>query len=346
MKLRMAFWSGLFLAIFLLTGCAQAAKPVSTPSGQAIVAEVPVVEIPLEGDLSNARAELSGLTWCGDHLIFLTQYPARFAPKGESYLYTLTKSEIQTSLKQNPPLPLTPTPVQFDDGGARNLPGYEGFEAAACIGQRFFAAVETKPGVSMMGYLYSGEVNEDVTAIRLEAGRRKELPPQAGIDNFTNEALAWTGNGLLSFYEANGAKVNPDAHALIFDGGLNSRGEAGIISLEFRLTDATPVDGEGNFWVINYFYPGDSKIKPETDPLAAQGEGESHQKSEIVERLVQLHWDGQKISLGSQTPVWLKLLDDGEARNWEGLARLDDVGFLMVTDSYPRTLFGFVKINP
>ncbi|HPH95503.1 MAG TPA: hypothetical protein PKW33_06145 [Anaerolineaceae bacterium] len=308
--------------------------------------EVPVVEIPLEGDLADAKAEISGLTWCGDHLILIPQYPARFAPKDKSYFYTLTKAEILDSLAQNPLRALKPSPVELDDGEASQLPGYEGFEAAACFGEHFYAAVETKSGDRMMGYLFVGKVNEALTEIKLDKGSRKELPPQAKIDNFTNEALAWTGEGILSFYEANGAKVNPDAHALVFDRQFNPQKNAPMPSLEYRLTDATPVDEAGNFWVINYFYPGDTKIKPDSDPLALNGEGASHQVSENVERLVQLHWDGEKISLGEHAPIWLQLRDNGEARNWEGLAQLDDKGFLLVTDTHPRTILGFVKANP
>jgi hypothetical protein len=32
----------------------------------------------------------------------------------------------------------------------------------------------------------------------------------------------------------------------------------------------------------------------------------------------------------------------GLGRNWEGLVRLDDRGFLLVTDLFPGTILGFV----
>jgi hypothetical protein len=36
-------------------------------------------------------------------------------------------------------------------------------------------------------------------------------------------------------------------------------------------------------------------------------------------------------------------MDGQYARNWEAIARLDDVGFLLATDKYPETIFAFVS---
>ncbi|MCZ7666234.1 MAG: hypothetical protein M5U34_02815 [Chloroflexi bacterium] len=38
-------------------------------------AETPITEIALAGALAEAKAELSGMAWYGDTLIFLPQYP-------------------------------------------------------------------------------------------------------------------------------------------------------------------------------------------------------------------------------------------------------------------------------
>jgi len=38
----------------------------------------------------------------------------------------------------------------------------------------------------------------------------------------------------------------------------------------------------------------------------------------------------------------LKLADDGQSRNWEGIAMLDQRGFLLVTDQHPNTILAFV----
>ena len=39
----------------------------------------------------------------------------------------------------------------------------------------------------------------------------------------------------------------------------------------------------------------------------------------------------------------LKLIDDQNARNWEAIARLDNLGYLLATDKYPETIFAFVS---
>jgi hypothetical protein len=48
-----------------------------------------------------------------------------------------------------------------------------------------------------------------------------------------------------------------------------------------------------------------------------------------------------KIFLSAQVPIYLKLMPDN-SRNWEGIARFED-GFLIATDTFPETIFAFVK---
>ena len=115
-------------------------------------------------------------------------------------------------------------------------------------------------------------------------------------------------------------------------------------SLEYRITDATRADEQGRFWVINYFFPGDTKIAAQMDPIKLKyGIPPAQNQSEIVERLVQFTWRENRIVLANVPPIYLQLLPDGTARNWEGLAQLDERGFLLVTDQYPQTLFGFAR---
>lgn len=40
-------------------------------------------------------------------------------------------------------------------------------------------------------------------------------------------------------------------------------------------------------------------------------------------------------------PIQLQLID-GVSRNWEGLVRLDERGFLLITDEFPETILAFV----
>jgi hypothetical protein len=42
-------------------------------------------------------------------------------------------------------------------------------------------------------------------------------------------------------------------------------------------------------------------------------------------------------------PIQMELTSD-DARNWEGLVRLDERGFLIMTDKFPETILGFVTM--
>ena len=50
--------------------------------------------------------------------------------------------------------------------------------------------------------------------------------------------------------------------------------------------------------------------------------------------------DGDKLVRTSTPPIQLAL--DEKSRNWEGLARLEDKGFLMIVDEHPRTILAFI----
>jgi hypothetical protein len=53
---------------------------------------------------------------------------------------------------------------------------------------------------------------------------------------------------------------------------------------------------------------------------------------------------GSVVKLGE--PVYLQLQDDGESRNWEAIALLNDDYAILATDKFPATLIGFVRIAP
>jgi len=104
--------------------------------------------------------------------------------------------------------------------------------------------------------------------------------------------------------------------------------------IEYRITDFTAPDEDGRFWAINYLYDGDKdKLDPAADQIAREfGRGESHLQSEHVERLVEFQYTENGIIRTGTPPIQLQFLADGKARNWEGIVRLDDIGFLLMTD--------------
>ncbi|GAB4400158.1 MAG: hypothetical protein OHK0052_23810 [Anaerolineales bacterium] len=323
-----------------------------TPAPTAVVAPVsapveqPVTLIPLGAPLDTPDAELSGLAWYGDFLVFLPQYPARFAQNGDvGALFALHRSDVTAFLDGVTQEPLAPIriPLLVDGGLPQAIRGFEGFEAIGFSGSQIFLTIEASPAGGMRGYLVRGEIAADLSAIRLSAEPLPVLTAQSRSGNKSDEALLVAADSVWTFYEVNGAALNPQPVARRFDLQLEATGTAAMPNLEYRLTDASAPDAEGRFWVMNYQYPGDRDLKTNADPLAARyGLPETHTGSAVVERLVQLQMGSSGIVLTDVPPVYLQLLPDGEARNWEGLALLEGRGFLLVTDKFPQTLFGFV----
>jgi len=63
-----------------------------------------------------------------------------------------------------------------------------------------------------------------------------------------------------------------------------------------------------------------------------------------VERLLPFCYAEDRLSLADQAPIQLQLLDAETSRNWEGIERVEDRGFLLVTDKFPGTQLGFVAM--
>ncbi|MEZ4557092.1 MAG: hypothetical protein R2854_11700 [Caldilineaceae bacterium] len=162
----------------------------------------------------------------------------------------------------------------------------------------------------------------------------------------TDETLVIDGDRVLTIFEANGVNVNPAAHANVFSRGLEKLEPIPLANVEYRLTDATALDDARRFWAINYFWPGDDKLKPADDPIAATyGQGKTHAQGTVVERLLEFQVADDGVTLTETPPIQLTLLPAGVARNWEGIARLQDGdidGFLLVTDKFPVTQLAFV----
>jgi hypothetical protein len=58
--------------------------------------------------------------------------------------------------------------------------------------------------------------------------------------------------------------------------------------------------------------------------------------------LVELQYTESGLELTGAAPIQLELLPGSLPHNWEGLVRLDSRGFLVMTDSFPDTILGFV----
>lgn len=332
----------LILCLALLAGCQTKNIPNETPAEPPSVeaaAEIPVQYLTLDAPLDTPKAEISAMTWAGDWLILVPQYPSRF----DDQLFRIHKDDILEAVENKSETPLPMETIQIETKALKKeVKGFEGFEALVFDENTAYFTVESQPK-KMQGYAIMGSLSDDYSRIELDLDSLTELDPQADLDNMTDESILVFGRRILTIYEANGKNVNPSPTAYLLDLELQPSDTLSFPNIEYRITDVSSVDDHGCFWAINYFYPGDVKLEPAEDNyLQSYEQGPTHSKSAAVERLIELQFSEDGIIPTDTAPIQLELLPDDDARNWEGLARLDDLGFLLVTDTYPETLLGFV----
>lgn len=305
--------------------------------------EVPVTRIPLGGPISASNAEISSMAWYQDRLILLPQYPGRFQGGDQGALFALTRNEITAFLAGEIPGPLEPQPVPFYAPDLQdNIDGFEGFEAIAFYGDRIYLTIESRPN-GMVGYLVMGSITPDLSQVIVNRYSLAQIPPQTDILNLSDESIIVFGDRLVTLYEANGRSVNAHPIAHMFNLDLQLQDTLAFPNIDYRITDTTPADELGQFWAINYFFPGDTWLETETDSLARVfGQGATHAGNLTVERLVEFQFSEAGIVFADTPPIQIELLGDAYSRNWEAIARLDDRGFLLATDKFPETVFGFV----
>jgi hypothetical protein len=313
-----------------------------TPVGPA---EYPVTDIPLSGPVAEHTAEVSGMAWYGDTLILLPQYPDSLGEEGDGAVYALPKADLLLYLTGAMQGPLEPFPIPFIAPGlAAAIEDYEGYEAIAFLGDKAFLTVEASPGLEMKGYLVSGTMAPDLSSLTVDTAVVTEIPLQANQSNRSDETLFVVEGTIVTIYEVNSATTISSPVAHLFSTDLTPRGTVPFPQIEYRITDATDPDADSRFWAINYFFPGDEELRVENEPLAERyGQGPTHAQYEAVERLVEFQYGDSGIHLTDSPPIQLELLPI-LARNWEGLVRLDDQGFLLITDLFPGTILGFVPL--
>ena len=344
----------------------------------AAAEEKPVVEIGVHLPHSKGSPEMSGLAWYKDYLILLPQYPDRYDSPHDGKLFALPKTQILSYLERiktnaaspSPPPPLEPQAIELimDKELLKTIKGFQGFETLGFAGDKVFMTIEAEPD-KMLGYLVSGSLNEGMNNQWTLTIHKKAaiIQPQASIPNAAYETLVVTRDRVIVIFEGNGANINASPLAYVYDHELEFVHAVAFPHIEYRVTDATAIDNQNRFWCFNYFWP-DPKEKtvynPADDPIAAKyGEGKTHGKSEIVERLLEFQYldvtgSGSTSANSSQNkyprivlidtpPLQLELAgsETSAARNWEGIARLENErfnGFLLITDEHPRTMLVFV----
>ncbi|MEE2876247.1 MAG: hypothetical protein VX822_00480 [Candidatus Neomarinimicrobiota bacterium] len=316
-------------------------------SGCGTVHEYRPVEISLANEFTVDEPEYSGMAWAGQNLVILPQFPDRFPGSQGGNLLSIPKKRIEDYLTGKDVTPIIPNKIAFNDNRVlRAVPGFEGFEALFIDGNSVFLTIEAKEGEGRRGYIVSGTADWKLGKVHLNRLSLKQIRFDLFMPQMSFESLILWKNSLVAIYEANGRPVSDSPEAAVFDRELNQLQNLPFPSVEYRITDATAVAPDETFWIINYFYPREERLRPEVDPIADRyGQGPTHTTEETVERLLQLSFHEDGLLLVERPPVQLSLME-GKARNWEGIVRLDDRGFLLISDTYPRTIFSFVPLGP
>ncbi len=335
------------LFLMLVSGSVAAAAAATTP-----YPETEPLILPLCGPVADPLAEVSGLAWYGDELLILPQLPNRLAKEETPFICCLAKQKILDWIDGRCCRPLRPRHVPCPE--LRELPerieGYDGLEAVAIDGDDLYLAVEAWGDEDMLSYLVRGVLQPGLQGASLDLDKIVPIERSLQLPNMSDETLLVAGDRLLTLHEANGANVHGDPRARLFDLELNARGSLPSPTVEYRITDASSLDADGRFWVINYFFPRDqAKLSPAVDRIAEKfGVGATHARSPGVERLIELQYTTDAVVLTDTPPVVLQLAPGGALRNWEGLVRLHDGererGFLIVSDRFPETLLAFVPL--
>lgn len=242
--------------------------------------------------------------------MLLPQYPRQMADGNRGSLFAIPKKRILAFLDGKEDSPIEPRRIEFDDGGLADLVGgFEGFEAIALDADRVYVTVEARHGKTMIGYVVAGRIEADMSVVRLDPDSATMILSQSGLENLSDEALVLTPGSVLTIHESNGANVNADPVATMFDRALGSAPALPFPTIKYRVTDATALDDQGRFWVTNYFYPRDRRrLPPAEDGLIARhGLGRRHTLSTPVERLVEFRVAERGVVLTDTPPVQLQL---------------------------------------
>lgn len=305
--------------------------PGGAPSEHLLPAAVLVTpqEIPLRGPMAASRAELSGLTTTGEHLILLPQYPTRFPHlEAGGSLFFLSVEEIADAVRHTPPTPLTPQPLPFHQNGIeQHIPGFEGFESIHIAGEEVLLLMESRDRGVMRSHIARGSWHPE-RGVQLIPHALHQLPLPNQHPNRSREALALFEDHLVVIEEL---LPTDSPHLLALTPDLRSSTRHPIPYLPFRITAAAVQPTPQLLWLMNYHWPGD-------DPWYRRFRGDRR-----VERLIALERGETGFEVRHVAHFTLDP-DPLIARNWEGLAWVGE-GLVMVTDQYPRSMLAYLPIS-
>ena len=292
------------------------------------------------GPIKNSDEEISGMDWYNDNLILLPE-------NLNGYVFAIKKAELDSRINGNDTTTIFPEQIKLNTPNYKELvPGFDSFEAIAFRGYEVYLTIEIKFADSMSCLLARGHIDEKTLEITVPEQNLTVIDVPTYVDNMSYESLVIDKDRVIALFEANGDSLIKSPYALSINSSGNDVIKYPLSSINYRIADATRIDKNNRFWVINYFFPGDRKVlKPSNDILASKyGNGPSHSRSDRVERLIEYEIKNGKVSLTKSAPIEIELEGEKTSRKWEALARYGNEGFLIATDKYPKphTLLAFL----
>ena len=308
-----------------------------------------IIQIPLTGEIAERWAEISGLTCYKDQVIILPQYPDRFSTDDyKAAIFRIPKADIISFLDTSTPEALSPIKIEFDEQEIPDgLPGFQGYESVVIVGQKVYLTIEVNLSYRMETFLIEGFINDATDKIVLDESTLDSIPMPLQIKNFSHESMTYAEGNLYLFYEANGKNLTDSPQIVKVNLQDGTKSTLPFHNIEYRVTDATGVDGNGFFWVINYYWPGDYLVlNPADDDLASKTDSlTKFSRDKSVERLVEMNLSADGVKPANRNVILISSGEGEVSQNWEGIARLHNRGFILATDKHPKTILAFLPLN-
>jgi len=290
--------------------------------------------ITLNGDITSPDQEISGLAWYSDNLILLPQYP-------KDVIYSIPKTQIIEFLDSSRTT-ILPKEIKWNSSNVEGgICGFEGYESIIFNDDTVYVTIEAERRKNNSGFIAYGIIDNNKNEITINNKSLKKIKTPVTLRNMTYETIIINNNSVIAIYEVNSVVVNGSPVYHQFDKNLKSDTIKPFPPTEYRITDATEIDNEGKFWVTNYFWSGDyDLLKPELNYIIINKED-----VKPAERLLEFQFVDENIIRTESPPINIKLSKFGDSRNWEGIVRLDNKGFLIVTDKFPGTILAFLPFS-
>jgi hypothetical protein len=308
-------------------------------------------EIKLPEEIGNVKFEYSGLTIFENNLILLPQYPFSSENDSIGYFFSIPLQRIRNYLKKNEyfiPIEVDSIKInllelqQFNSSGS----GLEAIE----IDEKgnVYISIESysfKKGFAD-AYFFQGKFSADRKSIKFDKNSIIQIPSVNHLPNLSYESLVKYGNDILFIYEANGQNISNNHKTYKWNLEQQKFSEILFEPIEYRITDVAK-QSDSTFFALNYFWPGERELlKPSCDSLGLlknESRVSCFQKS--VERIVKFIVTNEAINIDySFQPINFRISKEGST-NWEGLAYHKELGYFVISDTYPRTILGIIPNN-